>query len=182
MTSQTQTDTLFPVSLLGPRLLLRDDNASPFATLHERSAEILRALEVKVSADLQMFCEATKMSTKVPRVKTKNKKDNSEELRVSANLYVVVYGPLAKSECAGRFLQRHGVYLQDPLFGNRVTKYYNPHRLHQLDDNHPTVNAKRSPRKAGALDTPLNPFVALENGDDLLETAEPPGLATNLFR
>ena len=163
-------------------MLLRDDDSSPYATLHEQSAETLRALEIKASADLQMFCEITKMSTKVPRVKSYKKKDNGGELQRSSNLYVVVYGPLAKSGFAGRFLQRHGVYLQDPLFGSRIAKYYNPHRFCQLDDDHPIVNAKSSPKKFGALETPLNPFIALENGDDLPETAEPPGLAINLFR
>ena len=177
-----QADTPFSVSLLGPRMLLRDDDSSPIGILHEQSAETLRALEIKASADLQIFCEVTKKSTKGSSVRPTKKMATGDELRLSANLYVVIYGPLAMSKYAGTFLQQHGIYLQDPLFGNRVTKYCNPHRLCQLDDDQPSVDTKRSPEAFATVETPLNPFVALENATDLPETGEPVGLATRLFR
>lgn len=180
--SKAKPDTVVKVSLLGPHMLLNEEDSSPFAIFHDESAKLLRDLEAEVHANLQLYCE---IKDPQPIAKTKKEKSKERPLVLYVLAHAVVYGPLQWYDETGMFLQRRGVYLQDPFFGDKATKYRNPHRLCQVEDameQNLEPHSQSRPVDVELLETRADPLSGLENGDSLLEATEPSALHTRMYR
>lgn len=163
-------------------MLLNEETSSPFAIFHEESAKLLRNLEAEVHASLQLFCE---LKNAPPAAKTKKGKSKERPAELSVLVHAVVCGPFRWFDETGVFLQRRGVYLQDPFFGDKTTKYRNPHRLCQVEDAMED-NSKPLPHSrlvdVELLETRVDPLSGLENGVSLQEAIEPLALNTRMYR
>lgn len=161
-------------------MLLNDENSCPLAMMPEEASEIISSLQSIVSVELEMYCKVQEI--------TKNKspkKANPSTVRRALSLQIIVQGPHGKANCVGDYLQECNIYLQDPVIGNGLAKYANPHRLFQagegeLEDD--KRDRKRTAEHSLVVNSSINPFSALENGHDLPLAEDPPGLATSLFR
>lgn len=170
------------VSLLGPHMLLNEETSSPFAIFHEESAKLLGDLEAEVHASLQLYCE---IKNARPVAKTKKGIFKERPAELSVLVHAVVCGPFRWYEETGVLLQRWGVYLQDPFFGDKATKYRNPHRLCQvedaMEDNSETLSRSHLV-DAELLEMRADPLASLENGVSLQEAIEPLALNTRMYR
>ena len=164
-------------------MVVDDADALPFAMLHPGSAKILRELQTNYQADLQLYCQI-KQRSRATRTKGGNLCVNS--CKLSALLHAVVYGHLQDCEVVGDFLQEHRIYLQDPLYGDKTTKYRNPHRLCQIDDEDRPIYKQRRPdvhldNEIEVLASRGDVFSSLESGVSLPESLESPFIITPLY-
>ena len=174
-----QQESLITVSLVGRAMLLNDEGAVPFGILHKPGAEILHELAVLASTRLEMFCQIPNLTKK-----------KCTTPKTSGKLYAIVYGPSESFRRVGNHLQRHGVYLQDPTLRSCSTRYYNSHRLCQVEEPSATaLNIEVSHTHgecvfgdAELVATPLDPFSAIESDKHTDEADEPPELKTKLLR
>lgn len=174
----TGANDWFPVQIDGRDVLVMestaDDTLSLLAQVQcTRSVRILDRLRSEGTVSLELYCRARHTILQPRRKQCKS--------QASYELLVNVFGTPYMFERIGRFFELVGIYLQDPVCGNRDVPYGNPHVLAE-DDGTATTGSLYSMQQLENFMAPSDIFDQLLTSDRLPEVEVPQAIRTVLHR
>ncbi|KAI9708050.1 MAG: alpha-1,6-mannosyltransferase [Bogoriella megaspora] len=132
-----QTETLesrrgiTPAKVVHNRVLLENDGSN-IGTIEPEIAKAIRVLCEYPDIELQLQC-----TIKTAALRPLRKRSPRANSNYHAELSVIIYGALRRFDDLGDYLEKCGLYLQDPDGCKYNVAYRNPHRLSGMDEKSP---------------------------------------------
>ena len=171
---------IIQVTLNEPNVLVRAGSQEVFANLAQRTATMLRNLEVYCT--LQLFCLTNTQHE--AHDSSHHKQSGKKGIITPTILCVNVYGPSDIGESVGEFFTKLKMHLQDPVHCDRDVVYLNPHLLCNDRERVTTLSLTKAcsaPDIEHVADKP-DLYELLRNEETLPETETPATLITGLYR
>lgn len=152
-----------------------------FGVLDDRSAALLNNLSNEKGINFQIYAKIS--NRRATTRKKSQRKPEASKLQYAIN--VIIYGPEEICDPTGEYLEKCGIYLQDPIQCDRDVVYRNPHILSHLADITLTSSlptwASLSQNQVEQFSLTDDLFSQLSADDHLPLTEAPESVATLLY-